>query len=228
MTPFLLASPFSSNDDLFLIADRPEVYLPVLLEELGMGNIGFGRNSFYLNAHPRKKALSQTLKTSGWTRANQPQEADLNLSFRPLQHPSPPSFTRVSSGRIWDVRTKKLLSLWQEMNKKHTPSSCLTVASLQTKKPAAVPGNTVRFCQEGRVLEEVSLKKDGVKTFGTKQGNVIVKIERGKVSVPSSSCRHKICCSVPPVCFTGERIVCAPNHFLLEIQGPGSIDTVIG
>jgi hypothetical protein len=228
LTPLLLASSFSSNDELFLLADRPEIYLPVLLEELGMGNIGFVRSSFSLNAHPRKKALSQALKTSGWTQASQPQKADLTLSFRPLQHPSPPSFTRVSSGQIWDVRTKKLLSLWREMNKKNPPSSCLTVASLQTKQTANVLGNSARFCLDGRVIEEVSLKKDRVKTFRAKNGNVNVKIEQGKVSVLSSSCRHKICCSVSPICFTGERIVCAPNHFLLEIKGPRLVDTVIG
>jgi hypothetical protein len=114
------------------------------------------------------------------------------------------------------------------MNKKLSSSSCLTIASLQTKQPAAIQGNSVRFCQDGQVVEEVSLKKDGIKTFGAQRGNVIVKIERGRVSVLSSSCRHKICRSVPPVCFTGERIVCAPNHFLLEIQGPGLTDTVIG
>ncbi len=32
----------------------------------------------------------------------------------------------------------------------------------------------------------------------------------------------------PPVFLAGERIICAPNHFLLEIHGSHSIDTVIG
>jgi len=228
LAPFLLASQSSTSDELFLIADRPERYLPELLEELGRWNIVFGQSYSILNAHHREKALSHALNLSGWTQAFRPQEAGLTISFRPLQHPSAPSFTLVRAGRIWDVRTKRLLYLWRDMNTRHTLSSCLTVASMRTRQPHNARGDAVRIYKNGRVVEEISLKKDLSKTFRAKQGNITVKIEQGKVFVPSSSCRHKICCSVPPVSLTGDRIVCAPNHFLLEIQGPGSIDTVIG
>jgi hypothetical protein len=78
------------------------------------------------------------------------------------------------------------------------------------------------------VADELSLKKDRIRTYRTALGTVSVKIEKGSVRIPASSCRHKICCAVPPASFAADRIVCAPNHFLLEVQGPGSIDTIIG
>lgn len=228
LAPFLLASKSSQIDELFLISDRPEIFLPTILEELGNRNEGYWQSYSVLKTHPQEKIISQALKASGWTQAFPHQKADLTLSFRPLQHPTPPSFTLVRAGKILDIRTKGLFSLWQEMNEKHPPSSCLTIATLQARQPSSSPGTFVRIYHNGQVVEEASLKKDRVQTFWAKRGKVTVKIEQGKVFVPSSSCRHKICCSSPPVSISGERIVCAPNHFLLEIQGPGSIDTIIG
>jgi len=168
------------------------------------------------------------LKRFGWMQAPRPKKADLKISFRPLRHPVAPSFTLVRSGQIWDVRKKELLSLWREMQKKRPPSSCLTIAATQTRQSGNMSGDSVRIYMDGNVKDESSLKKDQIRSFRLKQGKITIKIEQGKLSVLSSPCRHKICCSVPPVSFTGERIVCAPNHFLLEIQGAGSIDTIIG
>lgn len=228
LAPFLLASKSSQIDELFLISDRPEIFLPTILEELGNRNNGYGRSYSVFKTHPQEKIISQALKASGWTQAFPHQKADLTISFRPLQHPMPPSFTLIRASQIWDIRTKELFSLWQEMNEKHPPSSCLTITTLHAKQPDNSPGTSLRIYMNGRVVEEASLKTDRVKSYWAKQGKVMVKIEQGKVFVPSSSCRHKICCSVPPISVPGARIVCAPNHFLLEIQGPRSIDTIIG
>jgi hypothetical protein len=222
MAPFLLGSQSSTNDDLFLISDKPAIYLPAVLEKLRSQYPAYGRNFSILNAHPQKKGLSQALKASGWTQAFSLQKAEMKISFRPLQQPTPPSFTLVRAGKVWDVR-KKLLSLWQEMNEKHTLSSCLTIATLQARQPGRSQGKFVRIYHNGQVVEEASLHKDRIQTFWAEQGKITVKIEQGNVFVPSSSCRHKICCSVPPVSFVSDRIVCAPNHFLLEVQGPSLI-----
>ena len=46
--------------------------------------------------------------------------------------------------------------------------------------------------------------------------------------VDQSCCRNKICVATAPVALAGERIICAPNHFLLEIEGTPFVDTVIG
>jgi hypothetical protein len=228
LAPFLLGSHPSVNDELFLISDNPEIYLPSLLEEIGYQNKVFRQSYSVPSTHPRKTALSKALTTSGWTIAAPLQKADLTLSFRPLQHPAPPSFTLVKSGQILDIRKKELFSLWQEMNGKYPPSSCLTVATLKAGQPHSKQGNSARIYMDGHVVEEIPLNKNRTKTFSTNRGSITVKIELGKVFVPSSSCRHKICCSAHPVSISGERIVCAPNHFLLEIQGAGMIDTIIG
>jgi len=228
LAPFFLGPQSSANDELFLISDSPETYLPSLLEALENQNKAYGRTYAVLNTHPQKTALSQALKTSGWTQAFPHQRADLTISFRPLHHPMPPSFTLIKAGQIRDIRTKELFSIWRKMNEKHPRSSCLTIAAIQARQAGRSPGTFVRIYHNGQVVEEASLKKDRVQTFWAEQGTVTVKIEQGKVFVPSSSCRHKICCSVPPSSFAGDRIVCAPNHFLLEVQGPGSFDTIIG
>ena len=228
MAPFLLGSQSSANDDLFLINDSPATYLPALLKKLRNQYPACGRNYSILDTHPQKKSLAQALRADGWTQTSSPRTAEMTISFRSLQRPTPPSFTLVRAGKIWDIRTKELFSLWQEMTEKHAPSSCLTIATLQNRSPSRSQGKSVRFFHNGQVVEEASLRKDRIQTFWAEQGKVTVKIEQGNVFVLSSSCHHKICCSVPPAIFSGDRIVCAPNHFLLEVQGPGSIDTIIG
>jgi hypothetical protein len=228
LAPFLLGSPSSANDELFIISDSPELYLPSLLEKLGNHTKPWVRSYTMPGTHPRNTALSLALKTSGWTKTSPGHTADLILSFRPLEQPSPPSFTLVKAGKIVDIRTKELYSFWREMNEAHPPSSCLTVAALQARQPSRSPGTFVRIFHNGHLVEEVSLKKDRIWTFSADKGKVTVKIEQGKAFVPSSSCRHKICCSVPPAALVADRIVCAPNHFLLEVRGSSSIDTIIG
>jgi hypothetical protein len=228
LAPLLVGSSSSADDALFLISGSPETYLPSLLEETNGLMKPHARRYAFLDAHPQKKALSHALKASGWKITSLGQKPDLAISFRPLQFPAPPSFTVVRAGKILDVRTKKLFSLWEEMNQKNPRSSCLTVATLQTQRLGNSPGKFVRIYHNGQVVEEASLKKDRVQTFGSEKGKLVVKIENGKASIPSSSCRHKICCWAPPVSSSGERIVCAPNHFLLEIKGQGFVDTIIG
>jgi hypothetical protein len=228
LAPFLLASRASAADELFLISDSPESFFPSLLEGMGRRFAAHGKSFSVLDCHPQKEALSRALMASGWSEAPSLERADLMLSFRPLQHPTPSSFTVVRAGKILDARSNELFSFWKELQEKHPPSSCLTIATLRARLPGSSPGTDVRIYRNGQVVEEASLKKDRVQTFWAEMGKITLKIDRGKASFPSSSCRHKICCSVPPVHLAGERIVCAPNHILLEVLGPSSIDTIIG
>ena len=68
LAPFLLGSQPSASDELFLISDSPETYLPSILEELRNKNKTYGR-SYAVLTHPQKTALSQALKASGWIKA---------------------------------------------------------------------------------------------------------------------------------------------------------------
>jgi len=228
LTPFLLASKSSTSDEVLLISDKPQIILPVLLEELGKWKSLSGKTVTFSNEHPQKKVLIQTFERKGWVHVSPSSQSDLSLSFHLLQHPTPASFTLVSSGEILDIRSHRLRSLWQEINANQPLSSCLTSASLRTHPGTLAAGETVRIYRDGWRTDELSLKRDRVRSFQTRQGTITVRIQGGEVWIPESSCRHKICCLTPPISYAGERIVCAPNHFLVEICGPGRVDTVIG
>jgi len=228
LTPFLLASKASSDDDLYLLSDSPQIFLPPILQELKTLTVMSGQSYIFTNEHPLKISLVQSLGMHGWTHAQKLSQAILKLSFRPLRYPARPSFTLVSQGQIWDIRSHRLRLLWQEMNTDHTPSSCLTIASLQTDAVALTPGETVRIYRNGQQIDELSLKKDRIKFYAARKGAIAVRIQERKAWVSDSSCRHKICCLAPPASFVSERIICAPSRFLVEINGHRSIDTIIG
>ena len=228
LSPFVLSAPSSKNDVLYLIDNHPESILSPLLEEMEKWGLVSDRQYTFREEHPRKRALDQTLKNNRWTPVSSLENACLVLSFRPLQSPASPSFTLVRSGRIWDIRSSHLYSLWKERNAHHAPSSCLTILSFQASPSVLPRGEAVRIFRNGDRTEELSLKRDQERTFRFPNGYVSVRIQGGKVWVPDSSCPQKICCSALPVSSSGERIVCAPNHFFLEVLGPRLVDTIIG
>lgn len=229
LTPLLLASKTTKSDlELFLIADQPQVFISLLMKELEKYTQTYGRNIAFLNVHPQKDDLMRVLSQSGWDYVAKPERADLTLSSSFLLNKTLPSFTLVRDGRIWDIRSQKLYTLWEEMNTRHTPSSLLTIASFRRRKSEHPAGKYVTFYKDGQKLDTIPLKKDVSRSFMAKEGKITVKIEAGRAWVSESSCPHKICLSTPPAVLAGERIICAPHHFLLEVKGTSSVDTVIG
>jgi len=229
LTPlFLSAKKGKSGCELYLIADNPEELFPIILEELHNYVANHGHSFAFLNFHPQKNDLRRILSQRGLTYVQKPVQADLTLSFRPLNKKTLPSFTLIKEGRIWDIRYRKLYSLWREMNKNHMPSSCLTTASFKTRQSRPLSGEHVSVYKDGREIEMISLDENVTKSYRTRGGKITLRVKDRKTWVSESSCRHKICLSSPPVSFAGERIICAPNHFLLEMQGSSYIDTSIG
>ena len=229
LTPLILSSKKTKNDlEVFLIAEQPHLFIPPLLEEILKYSPSEGRTFAFLNPHPDEKSLKGVLSKKGWQFIHEPALANLLFSFSHLQHKASPSFTLVKEGRIWDIRSQKLYAHWRDMNTNHEPSSCLTIASLKNNPADHSGGEFVSIYKNGRKVEILSLKQNTTQTFRAQDGKVTARIEDGKAWVLESSCRHKICLYSPPVSLAGERIVCAPNHFLLEIQRSGSIDTIIG
>jgi hypothetical protein len=139
-----------------------------------------------------------------------------------------PSFTLIREGKIWDIRSRKLYSLWREMNKNQRRSSCLTIASFKSTPSHPLSGKYVSVYKEGSKIEMISLEENVTRSYRTRGGKITLRVKDGKAWVPESSCRHKICLHSPSVSFAGERIICVPNHFLLEIKGSRYIDTSIG
>lgn len=231
-TPLITPALISSSSDagplqLYVIADTPHLFLPLLLRELNPFQRIKARTFAFFNDHPQAKEIKGILHRDGWRPASRASAAELSLSFHILSQPSSPSFTLIKNRRIWDIRSRRLLSLWKEM-KTCPPSSFLTVLALQQTATSIQPGHFLSIIIKGRKKERLSLDHDIISSFRTERGQVILTVEKGKAWISSSSCRHKICCSVPPVSLSGERIICAPNHFLLEISGSSSVDTSIG
>jgi hypothetical protein len=232
LTPLILSSKKTRNGlELFLISEEPQMFLPLLLQQIqeySPNSPNEGRTFTFLNPHPREKGLKKILSEKGWRFVQDPATAHLTLSFSHLLNKALPSFTLVRKGRIWDIRSRKSYSLWQEMNENYEPSSCLTIATFTKKTPVQNVGEFVSIYRNGQKIRTISLEKDREQSFKTREGRITAQIENGKVWVTESSCRHKICLYSPPVSLPGERIICAPNHFLLEIERSNSIDTIIG
>ncbi|MBN2408345.1 MAG: NusG domain II-containing protein [Candidatus Aminicenantes bacterium] len=236
---FLLASPLASSllsiprleeagSALYLIADNPQDSLPSILAELEKRGIIHGRPFAFRGPHPLAKELRACLLRDGWEEAGRTASLSLTLAFQPLLQSAAPSFTLVKNGHIRDLRTRELGTLWQEMNRRNSASSCLTIASFMRPTPFPAPGRSATVFVDGHKHETLSLKKNQVRRYRTLNGEIRIRIEDGKAEVLASSCRHKICQSSAPAFRAGERIVCAPNHFLLTIDGPRFIDTVTG
>lgn len=228
LTPLLLASQSRESDrEVYLISDTPHTHLPVLLKELLRGRFGLPGSFAFNDYSPHKNTLKHALSQSGWQLAPHPSEADLKISFRTLHQPASPSFTLVKDGKIWDVRSWNLRSLWQEMAQRHSPSSFLTVASLTRQGSGRSDGEIVTVYMNGHKKDAFPLKNNLQRSYATHLGRITVQIANGSARVAESSCSHKICLYSPSVSLSGERIICAPNHFLLEVQG-NTVDTVIG
>ncbi len=229
ITSVLLATQKTGkNSELYLIADNPHDVIPLILNELSVYNIDPGKQFSFLTAHPQRDALSQALQRRGQALAADPQQADMTISFSLLQNQARPSFALIKNGRIWDVRTQKLLRLWSTLNEHNPSTSGLTIVGFKQAKKREAQGQAVILFQNGRQIERVPLKGQKTEVLPGRLGDITLRIENGRAWISESSCRHQICRLSPPVSLTGERIICAPNHFLLEVQGGGSVDTVIG
>lgn len=233
LTPLLgslLVNPKPSNrqSHLYMITDFPQDFLWIILQALEKYHL-MEEKSFSLSGHsPCDKAIQKSLRTRGWKYLPDPERAAVVLSFQLLLQPAAPSFTLIKGGNILDIRSLGLDSLWKTMRKDCLSSSLMTMVSFDKKRAALPIGRWASVCADGKHLDSLSLKKNIIKSYQTKSGQVIVRIKGGKASVLESSCVHKVCCLSAPASFTGEHIICAPNRFLLKIDRSHLVDTSIG
>jgi hypothetical protein len=113
------------------------------------------------------------------------------------------------------------------MAQNQAPSLYLTVAALARPGAKRNAGELATITMNGQRKDEFSLAKNQKRSYAARLGRITVQIVGGNVHVSNSPCRHKICLYSPPISLSGERIICAPNHFLLEVGG-NTVDTVIG
>ncbi len=233
ITPFVMPHLLASESlkdafQLYVISDAPHLFFPSLLQGLMEYGLLPGQTYAFLNSCPQGDKLKRALSLAGWNYLPNTSRTDLNFSFSHLRQKSSPSFTLIKSGKVWDIRSRNLSSLWKEMNNHHASSFCLTTVCFNEKRNRIQPGRHASVYIDGKEIEKLHLRKNAIRTFKTEKGRVTAAIQNGQVWVSNSSCHQKICLSHPPVSQAGERIICAPNNFLLEIKGVGLVDTVIG
>jgi len=229
LTPFLLASkPYKNDLELFLIAEDPDKFLPEILNEVDIFHNTEKRTFAFLDIHPQKSFLITTLESKGWQQVNNPSSAGITLSFSHLHHAARPSFTLVENGRIIDIRSQKLRSLWDKINRSGIKSTSLTTAAMNKENLSGCAGEKAAVYRNGKRIRVLPLNKDAQTSVAAPLGKITVAVKDGKARVIDSCCQGKICLYSPPVWRRGERIICAPNRFFLAIEGGQGVDTVIG
>jgi hypothetical protein len=229
LTPILLASQRQHADsELYLIADAPHRHLPSILQELKSA-LPLDKSTFtFSHKHPLSDPMKASLMHAGWTWVPTSTPAAMTLSFRAMRAAAHPSFSLVRNGRIWDIRTRRLLAMWEDMN--HLPASAtvLTAATFRRTPRTVSRGEAAFLLRDGGLLARLPLDRNIRRTFRDNRCSLTVEVADGRAWIAESSCRHQICRYSPPVSLPGERIVCAPNRLILEVSGPGGVDTVIG
>lgn len=71
---------------------------------------------------------------------------------------------------------------------------------------------------DGRVKEELSLKKDTEITILSPEGYNTIVVKAGKVSVSASDCRDHICVRHHAIDKQGETIICLPHKLIVEVK----------
>ncbi len=222
------AGDSKSSGALYLISDSPADILPSILEEISPAIHQPGGRFAFVATHPANENISNALSAAGWKFDPKALRPALALSFRALAQPAFPSFTLIRNGRVCDIRSQNLWQAWKKMNASGVVSSFLTVVSFDLPRRNQTPGKLVSIYADGKKKASLLLDKNQTRSFNTKTGQVVVGIEAGRARVISSTCRHQVCLASPPVFLAGERIVCAPRHFVLEVEGPRLVDTVTG
>jgi len=228
-TPLLLASQSrTSESELFLIADNPEDHIPLILQELNKMSLVNGNRFALLNDFPSESGLLDTLSGAGLRHVSGAADADITLSHSVLRHPASPSFALVRNGKVWDLRSRRLMTLWRDIYHGRQNATGLTVMALRKPSAFSTPGDSITIYRQGRAIARMKLDTDRSARFSVKTGEISVRIRGGKACIDDSSCRNHICQLSPPVCLGGERIICAPNHLLIQVNGTTGVDTVIG
>jgi len=212
-------------DALYLLSETPQACLPRLLEDLyGQGIIR--ARHIDLGRHPWAEDLAAAL--GSWKVVSRSERTDVVLRFESLLEAHRPSFTLVRNGRLVDWRKDNWLELWQRMGADERTRR-LTIASFSNRREAAgLTGEAAVISIGGRIIDRISLKENGLRIYPGRTGRLYVRVKRGALRVEEAGCRHQICVMTPAASRPGDRILCAPNRFLAEVEGRRAWDTMIG
>lgn len=90
---------------------------------------------------------------------------------------------------------------------------------------AKPPGNIAEVYIEGKLAAAYSLDQQKTVSFDV---GIELHIDNGKAAVTKSDCPDHLCEYFGYISKAGERIVCAPNKFVVVIKGDPEYDAVTG
>lgn len=81
----------------------------------------------------------------------------------------------------------------------------------------------------GKEYKRLPLEGNNKIKIKTKYGNNTVEIKDGKVKMPESDCKDKICIHMKSISIPGQSIICLPNRIVVSIEQEGEkeVDVVI-
>lgn len=189
------------------------------------GGQGQGQGTlFVISDHPERYVphLIEELRRQGIAGRNKP-----SVRSAGIQEFQPPSFTATLNGRVIDLRRPGLASLWQDMQRENA-SRRLTVVEWGGPGRPDKQGAEAVVRIDGFIIDRLPLRSNIRRVYPVRGGCITVRTGQGAVRVEDSPCRQKICASSPPISAAGERIICAPARFIIEIPGRGAWDTTTG
>jgi len=72
---------------------------------------------------------------------------------------------------------------------------------------------------DGKLVEEIDLRHDGIKVISVPEGKMKLEVSKGRIRVIESSCPRKLCVHMGWIKDNKMPIVCVPNKILMEIKG---------
>jgi len=152
----------------------------------------------------------------------------MQITSTPIQ-PAGQDLSIMWNGRITDPLKEETIQLSIRSfaatlrRRKHDGQYLVTVSNLELSGR-----NTAIFEYNGKVIEQVSLKKDynSIEIPG-EIGSTEFEIRDGNVTVIKSSCRNHLCENQGGV--SSGRIVCAPNKLVANVSnGIRQVDSITG
>lgn len=71
---------------------------------------------------------------------------------------------------------------------------------------------------DGKVIDTISLKKDGTYTYQNDKGSNTVEIKDGKVRVIEADCPNKDCVNKGYIQRNNESVICLPHRFEVTVK----------
>lgn len=87
---------------------------------------------------------------------------------------------------------------------------------------------TLAVFRDNEKIAEYPLSDSRIVTLQGRLGDITISIRDGGACVLRSNCPKQLCVHAGTIRQTGQQIVCAPNHILIELQSPSgnTVDAV--